>query len=700
MGMRDFLKTVMIGGVALGTAHMAMAAFPAANVDQQRLLAADSEPGQWMAHGRTYGEQRFSPLDEINDGNVGELSLAWFADLPVDRGMEGTPLMVDGVLYNTEPWNVTVAYNAATGEELWRFDPEVDRDKGRHACCDVISRGIAAWEGKIIIATLDGRLIAVDAETGEPVWSVATFDPVWPYTITGAPRVFDGRVLIGNAGAEGAARGYVTAYDADTGEQLWRFYTVPGNPADGFESEAMEMAAGTWFGEWWERGGGGTVWDSIVYDPELDLVYIGVGNGGPWPQVYRSPGGGDNLFLSSIVALRADTGEYVWHYQTTPGEEWDYTATQSMILADLELEGETRQVLMQAPKNGFFYIFDRATGELLSAEPYVAMNWATGIDMETGRPIMNPETRYGETPVIVTPGPAGGHNWHSMAYSPQTGLAYFPVTQMYMAYSVNPEFRQTPGNMSQLGVASTGFELTRQAATEFAQRHNQTWLTAWDPVTQEERWRVPYPQRGSGGLLATAGNLVFQGTVHGTFAAYRADTGEKLWEMPVQQVPIAGAISYMIDGEQYIAVNAGWGGGLAHSTSVGSLGFTVSASPRLLVFKLGGTAQLPPVGDAGPELVRPEDTDASLATIAQGERLYADYCSSCHGEQARGGIKDLRRMSPATHAEFMDIVRGGSRREQGMASFADLVSNEDTIAIHAYLIRRTNQDWDSLMAGE
>jgi quinohemoprotein ethanol dehydrogenase len=287
-----------------------------------------------------------------------------------------------------------------------------------------------------------------------------------------------------------------------------------------------------------------------------------------------------------------------------------------------------------------------------------------------------------------------------MAYSPQTGLAYFPVTQMYMAYSVNPEFRQTPGNMSQLGVASTGFELTRQAATEFAQRHNQTWLTAWDPVTQEERWRVPYPQRGSGGLLATAGNLVFQGTVHGTFAAYRADTGEKLWEMPVQQVPIAGAISYMIDGEQYIAVNAGWGGGLAHSTSVGSLGFTVSASPRLLVFKLGGTAQLPPVGDAGPELVRPEDTDASLATIAQGERLYADYCSSCHGEQARGGIKDLRRMSPATHAEFMDIVRGGSRREQGMASFADLVSNEDTIAIHAYLIRRTNQDWDSLMAGE
>ncbi|MHB9879275.1 PQQ-dependent dehydrogenase, methanol/ethanol family [Pacificimonas sp. ICDLI1SI03] len=694
--MRQVKKLFLTAGAAALAIHMTSWAGPA-EVDHNRLTAADQFPGQWMAPGRTYGEQRFSPLSRINADNVSNLNLAWFADLPVDRGVEASPLMIDGVLYNIEPWNVTVAYDAKTGEELWRFDPQVDREKGRDACCDIVTRGLAAWNGKIIIATLDGRVIAVDAKTGSPVWSVETFDPVWPYTITGAPRVYDGKVVIGNAGAEGAARGYVTAYDVETGEQIWRFYTVPGNPADGFESEAMEMAAKTWTGEWWKRGGGGTVWDSIVYDPELDLVYLGVGNGGPWPLRYRSPEGGDNLFLSSIVALRADTGEYVWHYQTVPGDEWDYTATQSMILADLDIDDRQRKVLMQAPKNGFFYVLDRATGELISAEPYVAMNWALGID-DDGRPIVNPEARYGETPVIVSPGPAGGHNWNPMAYSPQTGLAYFPVTEMYMAYSVNPDFEQTPGQMSQLGISTTGYDLTRKAAAEFAAKYNKTWLTAWDPVAQKESWRVPYPVRGSGGILATAGNLVFQGTVGGTFAAYRADDGQKVWEMPVQQVPIAAPISYEIDGEQYIAVNAGWGGGLAHSTSAKSLGFPLSESPRLLVFKLGGTAELPPVADDGPGLTRPEDTGASAEVIAQGEQLYADYCAACHGEQARGGIKDLRMMSPETHAEFMDIVIGGSRREMGMASFADLISEDDAQAIRAYLVGRANEDWDEIIA--
>ncbi|MEZ5709958.1 MAG: PQQ-dependent dehydrogenase, methanol/ethanol family [Blastomonas sp.] len=697
----QLLKAVLAGALAMGLAHLAVAASgQPASVDHKRLSGAANEPGQWMAPGRTYGEDRFSPLDQINDGNVSQMGLAWYVDLPVDRGVEASPLMIDGVLYNIEPWNVTTAYDAKTGAELWRYDPEVDRDKGRHACCDIVTRGLAAWNGKIIIATLDGRVIALDARSGTPVWSVQTFDPVWPYTITGAPRVFDGKVVIGNAGAEGAARGYVTAYDAETGKQLWRFYTVPGNPADGFDSKAMEMAAKTWNGDWWNRGGGGTVWDSIVFDPELDLVYIGVGNGGPWVREYRSPGGGDNLFLSSIVALKADSGEYAWHYQTTPGDEWDYTATQPMILTELELKGKTRKVLMQAPKNGFFYILDRATGELLSAEPYVAMSWASGIDWETGRPIINPEARYGVVPVILTPGPGGGHNWHPMAYSPQTGLVYFPVTEMYMAYSANPDFKQTPGNMSQLGIGYSGFDLSRKAAADYAAKNNKTWLTAWDPVAQKERWRVPYPQRGSGGLLATAGNLVFHGTVNGTFAAYRADNGEKVWEMPVQQVPIAGAISYMIDGEQYIAVNAGWGGGLAHSTTAKSLGFPLSKSPRLLVFKLGGTAALPPVEGNGPELVRPEDTGADAATIARGEKLYGDYCSACHGDQARGGIKDLRKMTPATRAEFIDIVLGGSRREKGMASFSDLISPDDADAVNAYLVRRANEDWDGIIAGE
>lgn len=698
MGLRFWRVAFAMACVSVAAQGIGQTARKAADVDHARLVAADRAPDEWMAPGRTYDEQRYSPLDQINDGNVGQLGLAWYADLPVDRGVEASPLMIGGVLYNIEPWNVTVAYDARTGRELWRFDPQVDRDKGRLACCDIVTRGLAAWKGRIIIATLDGRLIAVDARTGKPVWSVDTLDPVWPYTITGAPRVFDGKVLIGNAGAEGAARGYVTAYDAATGKKLWRFYTVPGDPSKPQPNKILEMAAKTWNGEWWKMGGGGTVWDSIVYDPALDLVYIGTGNGGPWAQRYRSPGGGDNLFLSSIVALRADTGDYVWHYQTVPGDEWDYTATQSMILADLTIGGKPRKVLMQAPKNGFFYVLDRATGKLISAAPFVAMNWANGIDPKTGRPNVNPEARYGEVPVIVTPGPGGGHNWNPMAYSPKTGLAYFPVTEMYMAYSVNPDFKPTPGNMSQLGISTTGYDLTRKAASAFAAANNKAWLTAWDPVAQKERWRVPYAVRGSGGLLATAGNLVFEGTSAGTFAAYRADTGEKLWEMPVQQVPIAAPISYRIGGEQYIAVNAGWGGGLAHSSSAKSLGFPISA-PRLLVFKIGGTAELPPI-EAAPELVRPVDTTASTAVLARGEALFDQNCSTCHAERARGGVKDLRRMTPATHAEFLDILLRGTRREKGMASFADVLSKQDAEAIHAYLIRRANEDWAEISKGD
>lgn len=671
----------------------------AAPVDHARMLAADRAPGEWMAPGRTYGEQRFSPLDQINAGNVAQLGLAWYADIPVDRGVEASPLMIGGVLYNIEPWNVTTAYDALTGKQLWRFDPQVDREKGRFACCDIVTRGLAAWNGKVIIATLDGRLIAIDAKSGKQAWSVNTLEPVWPYTITGAPRVFDGKVVIGNSGAEGAARGYVTTYDADTGKQLWRFYTVPGDPSQPQANKILEMAAKTWTGEWWKRGGGGTVWDSIVYDPNLDLVYVGVGNGGPWPQIYRSPGGGDNLFLSSIVALKADTGEYVWHYQTTPGEQWDYTATQSMILADLVIAGKKRKVLMQAPKNGFFYVIDRMSGKLISAEPYVAMNWASGIDKATGRPIMNPEANYGVVPVLITPGPGGGHNWHPMAFSPQTGLAYFPVTEMYMAFSTNPDFKQTPGNMSQLGIATTGYELTRKAAAEFAAKNNRYWLTAWDPVAQKERWRVPYPLRGSGGILATAGDLVFQGTVHGTFAAYRADTGEKIWEMPVQQVPIAAPISYMVNGVQYIAVNAGWGGGLGHAASAKAFGFPLD-TPRLLVFKLGGTAKLPEMAANAAALERPADTNASAAVIALGEQLYAQHCASCHAERARGGVKDLRRMTATTRAEFKDIVLKGTRMEKGMVSFADVLSEGDAEALHAYLIRRTNEDWAEISKGD
>jgi quinohemoprotein ethanol dehydrogenase len=663
-----------------------------AHVDNARMLQADANPGQWMGPGRTYDEQRYSPLTQINEKTVSKLGLAWYADLDADRGMEASPLEIDGVLYNITPWNITTAYDAKTGRKLWTYDPKVPEQFGRLACCDIVSRGLAAWKGKIIIATLDGRLIALDARNGKPVWTTQTFDKSLPYTVTGAPRVFDGKVLIGNGGADvGPVRGYVTAYDADTGKQLWRFFTVPGDPAKGFENKAMAMAAKTWTGEWWKIGGGGTAWDSIVYDPKLKLIYIGVGNGDPWVQKYRSPGGGDNLFLTSIVAVHADNGQYAWHYQEVNGEEWDYTATQPMILADLKIKGRDRKVIMQAPKDGFFYVLDRATGKLISAEKYVSINWADHIDMKTGRPVENPAVRYGETPVRLSPGAGGGHNFNPMAFSPKTGLVYFPVVETNMAYAAQPSY--TPAFRSGNGMNfSAGYEKERQAIAEYTDAHLHAWLTAWDPVKQKEVWRVDFPRNGSGGVLATAGNLIFEGTINKTLEAYRATDGKRLWEGPAQNVGIAAPITYSVGGEQYVALNVGWGGGLAHVESFRFKDLALSKS-RLLVFKLGGTASLPPFDDKPVAAIPPPPNTATAEQIAAGETLFAKNCAICHGGQARGGIKDLRQMTPETHAQFLDIVLGGKRASKGMASFADVLSKADAEAIHGYIVKRANQDW-------
>jgi quinohemoprotein ethanol dehydrogenase len=658
------------------------------------LTGAGQAPSvDWAMVGRTFDEQHFSPLAQINDKNVGRLGLAWYADIATERGMEGTPLEIGGVLYNVQPWNIVTAYEATSGKVLWTFDPHVPTKYGRMACCDIVSRGLAAANGKIYVATLDGRLIALDAASGKPVWSVLTVDNSKNYTITGAPRVYDGKVLIGNGGAEMGVRGYVTAYDAETGRQAWRFYTVPGDPSKGFENKAMEMAARTWTGEWWKAGGGGTVWDSMAYDPALHMVYIGVGNGSPWAQIFRSPGGGDNLFLASIVALDVRTGEYEWHYQTVPGEEWDYTATQQMILADLPIGGKVRKVIMQAPKNGFFYVLDRRTGELMSARATVPINWASGIDMKTGRPIGNPAVRYGKVPVMVSPGAGGAHNFNAMAYSPKTGLVYLPVSETYMAYAAADSFDPAhPG----LGTSFAGYDAERKRIAEYADAHSRQWLSARDPVTQKEVWRTPDERKGSGGVLVTAANLVFEGKIGTTFAAYRADTGRKVWEMPVQQVPIAAPITYMVDGVQYIAVNAGWGGGLAH-VERSNYSKLFIGKPRLLVFKLGGSAKLPPMPKEStevPELAAPPKLTASAAVVAKGEQLYGQNCALCHGVAARGGVKDLRHMSPQTHADFLAIVLGGKRAANGMASFSDVLSKEQAEAIHQYLIARANEDWD------
>ena len=660
-------------------------------VDAERLRSADAEAGTWLMDGRTYQAQRYSPLAQINEGNVKDLGLAWYRELDTLRGVEGTPLVVDGILYNTSAWNITTAYNAKNGKPLWSFDPQVPRQWGRYACCEPVSRGLAYWKNTVIIATLDGRLIALDARSGKTVWTTRTFQTDWPYSITGAPRVFDGKVVIGNGGADYGTRGFVAAYDASTGAFLWRFYLVPGDPAKGFEDAAQAMAAKTWTGEWWKLGGGGGAWDSIAYDPDLKLVYIGTGNGSPLAQHYRSPGGGDNLFLCSIVALDAQTGEYRWHYQEVPGEEWDYDCTQSLVLANLKIKGAERRVILHAPKDGYFYVLDRASGELLSAENYVPVSWATGVDIKTGRPQVVPGARLSLEPQLLTPGPGGGHNWFPMAFNPGTGLAYFPAYENWMVYALEPNFESKKFRYNAGWGGYSGEVLKKRMALQKAAPPDQAWLVAWDPVKQAAAWKVPLPRHGNGGVLTTGGNLVIEGTTKQTFSIYRATDGALLWEMPVQTAPVAGPVTYTVDGEQYIAVNAGWGGGAAQvERGVGTA--ENRASARLLVFKLGGQRKLPPLKPAAP-IPDPPPLRATEETVQKGAKLFANTCAQCHGQLAVGGVKDLRHMTAETHASFNDIVLKGLRVKKGMANFSNVLSPEDAEAVHAYVIARAQEDW-------
>lgn len=667
----------------------------AADVNAERLSQADTEPGNWMAVGRTYNEQRFSPLDQINAENVANLGLAWFYDLDTHRGQEATPLVIDGVMYLSTAWSKVKALDAKSGELIWAFDPRVAGAKAVEACCGVVNRGVAVWEGRVYLGALDGRLIALDAGTGGQIWSVQTTKPEQPYTITGAPRVVKGKVIIGNGGAEFGVRGFVSAYDAVTGARAWRFYTVPGNPADGFESTAMERAATTWNGEWWALGGGGTVWDSMAYDPELDLLYIGTGNGSPWNQRIRSPGGGDNLYLSSIVALKPDTGEYVWHYQTTPGDTWDYTATQHMILADLEIAGRQRNVIMQAPKNGFFYVLDRATGEFLSAEPYVAVNWAQWIDPANGRPVENPEARFsGGKPAYVQPGPAGGHNWQPMSFSPQTGLVYLPVHDMTFPYFSDSGFEALPmGFNIGIDLAAASMPTDPKAQKDIlASVKGQ--LKAWDPVHQKEVWRVEHPGPWSGGLLSTAGNLVIQGVAGGEFVIFRADNGERLWSWTAQTGIVAAPVSYAVAGEQYIAVVAGWGGvvALAHG-EISLLAGKQRNISRVFAFKLDSGLTLPPepvvteIPRTPPELT----VDESLVT--EGKQLYHRFCMVCHGDTAVAGgmLPDLRYSATLGTDAWPAIVLEGELEEMGMAGFSEVLTPGQSEAIASYVVSRARE---------
>ena len=666
-------------------------------VDGKALTSAADNRSDWLTHGRTYDEQRYSPLDQINTANVKNLGLAWFADLDTARGQEGTPLVIDGVVYITTAWSKVKAYAAVSGKLLWQFDPKVPGEAGIRTCCDVVNRGLAAWGHSLFLATLDGRLIALQRETGKVLWSKLTVDLSKPYALTGAPRVINGRVFIGNSGGEMGVRGYVAAYDCKDGRELWRFYTVPDRPGTNLAPH-LKRAEATWKGEWWTLGGGGTVWDAMAYDPKLDLLYIGVGNGTPWNQAYRSPGGGDNLYISSIIALKPETGTYVWHYQATPGDTWDFDATQTLILADLKIGGQPRPVLMQASKNGFFYVLDRATGELISAANFVAVNWAKSIDVKSGRPVENPDARIDQTgkPFVVMPGPGGAHSWQPTAFDPKTGLVYIPAQEAGFPYVPDAHFQPTTQAFN------TGIDFAAAAMPADANvrggalAHTTGALIAWDPIAEQERWRVAFKGPWNGGLLATGGGLVFQGNGAKEFVAYDAASGAKLWASSVQTGIIAPPITYAIKGEQYVAVLAGWGGVWALAPGILSeVGGPVRNVSRLLVFRLGADARLPPEPPLERAPLNPPAVTGTPEQLAEGARQYARFCGGCHGDAAYGSTvtPDLRRSALiADDKAWASVVHDGALHSQGMVSFAPVLNPQQIEAIRHYVIKRANED--------
>lgn len=671
---------------------------PTSMASDPRLLKAATDPANWLTHGGDYAEQRFSALDGINTGNVGRLSLAWSLDLESNRGLEATPLIVDGVLYTSMAWSKVAAVDAATGRQLWFFDPRVPGSFGVKACCDVANRGVAYSSGRIFVGTIDGRLIALDAKTGKEVWSTQTTDRSKSYTITGAPRVAKGKVYIGNGGAEAGVRGYVSAYDEATGKLIWRFYTVPGEPGkpDGAASDEIiaKLAGSTWHGDYWKLGGGGTVWDSIVYDPDLNRLYIGVSNGGPYPRTIRSAGKGDNLFISSVVALDADTGKYIWHYQQTPGDVWDFTSTQQITLADMPVNGRPTKVILHAPKNGFFYVIDRTSGKLISAEKFMPANWAERIDMKTGRPVENPKARYDETgPWLASVGSWGAHSWHPMSFNPKTGLVYIPAQMIPQLWRLEEGFKYRPGVLN-MGVDFGGKLPDTPEGIAAMKKALVGKLIAWDPVKQKAAWTVPHESAWNGGTLATAGNLVFQGTSDGKFHAYDAKNGKELWSFKTQASMMPGPVTYAVNGVQYVVVLAG--AGSAYNLAMPHFGPAKPLAPgRILAFRINGKAPpLPPLADNSAPLLKPTET-FSPQMVAQGETLFTSNCGVCHGASARsmGVVPDLRRSGVVADREtFKQVVIDGMLEERGMVSFRDYLTPAQAESIRAYINSRAVAD--------
>jgi quinohemoprotein ethanol dehydrogenase len=681
---------------ALIAIALAIAPFASATEIDNAALANDADGANWPAYGNKFNEQRFSTLDQINQGNVGKLGLAWTLELPDFWNVSTAPVAVDGVIYFAAGFSVVHAVDAKTGQVLWKYDPHVSARKMRMAWG---SRGLTFWKGKLYCGVQDGRLFAVDAKTGKLVWETQTTELGDNRYITGAPRVFNGKVIIGHGGADfGHVRGYVTAYDAETGKQVWRWWMVPGDPSKGFENKAMEAAAKTWRGDWWKYGGGGTAWNAMTYDPELNRVYIGTGNGGPWNAKLRSPGGGDNLYLCSVVALDADTGEYLWHYQTTPGESWDFNSTMDIVLATMPIAGKPTKVLLHAPKNGFFYVIDRQSGKLISAEKAGKVTWADHVDLATGRPVENKGARYETGEALIWPGSAGLHNWQPMAYSPDTQLTYIPAHEL-------------AGYYNDIGFDPATYDMDKQGPLglrpffdDVPKSAGSSTLIAWDAAQKKATWIMPKPGATNGGVMATHGGLVFQGQADGRFVAHDAQSGAELWSRDMGVGTQAPPITYTVDGKQYVSILAGWAGGQMLMGSLSAQhGWVGRNHPRrLLTYVLDGNAKLPP--SPPPEQVKPlaaPDFHVDESLAAKGKINYARNCVICHGTAvvAGGAAPDLRASPIPLQADaFNAIVRGGALQARGMPMFDEL-SDAELDQMRNYIRQQADYQpsaWDQL----
>ncbi|MEL7186240.1 MAG: PQQ-dependent dehydrogenase, methanol/ethanol family [Pseudomonadota bacterium] len=663
--------------------------FAGGDVDEERVISESAAGENWFLKGGNFRGQHFSPLAQVNRANVADLGLAWSRMLPSPDGIAATPIVIDGVLYISASWSVVYAIDAKNGKVLWKYDPDVRARLGDDPSMSWPARahrGLAVWQGKVFVSTADCRLIALDAATGKPAWTEQTCDIEQGYAITDSPYVGGDLVFIGNSGSESGERnrGYVSAYDADSGELRWRFYTVPSHIPEENTSDAMQMAAATWSGDALEKfGGGGSVWNEMTYDPESGLLFFGTAGALPYMWHERSPDGLDNLFTSSVIAIDASSGDYVWHYQTVPQDSWEYNANMNIVLADIPFENKQRKVLMIAPKNGFHYVLDRLTGELLDAEKFARVNWASHINLETGRPVYDPDGRFWEKETErneVWPNMWGAHSWQPMSYHPRLNLVYIPVIdhptitfdQDGNDYEDTSEVRRV--------VDGKPFDPGK--------------LLAIDPSSGAVRWSVPHTMPYNGGVMATAGDLVFQGDAYGRFNAFDAATGEKLWSVKTGSRITAAPASYAIDGTQYVVIPVGAGGGLQWVYPELHAADEVLGPTRLMAFALGAKSRMPA---EMPDMRRLPDQPALTASqndIKYGKQWYHSACSGCHGKNAvtrfGGSVADLRFSTADTHANWDDIVIGGSRKDRGMPGFGDMPV-EGSQQIRAYILSLSEQ---------